>query len=67
MFNVYDTRNGGCNPVIIDESKGEKPPISVESFDISGPEFDDLWDMVTTPRYKMDRSYGDHLDDTQYG
>ena len=35
---LYDMRNGRCNPVIIDESKGEKPPISVESFDISRPE-----------------------------
>ena len=61
-------RNGRCNLVIIDESKGEKPPISVESFEhFKTREFDELWDLVATPRDKMDRSYGDHLDDTQYG
>jgi hypothetical protein len=40
----------------------------VESFEhFKTREFDELWDLVATPRYKMDRSYGDHLDDTQYG
>jgi hypothetical protein len=28
--------------------------------------FDDLWTEATTPRYKLDRSYGDNLQDNQY-
>lgn len=65
---LYDMRNGRCNLVIIDESRGDKPPVSVESLEhFKTRQFDELWDMVAIPRYKMDRSYGDHLDDTQYG
>jgi len=65
---LHDMRIGRCNLVIIDESRGDKPPISVESFEhFKTREFGELWDLVATPRYKMDRSYGNHLDDTQYG
>lgn len=35
---LYDMRNGRCNLVIIDESRGDKPPISVESFEHSRQE-----------------------------
>jgi hypothetical protein len=62
---LYDMRNGRCNLVIMDESRGERPPYSIESFEhFKTRLFDELWDMVATPRYKMDRSYGDRLDDT---
>jgi hypothetical protein len=65
---LYNMRNGNCSLVIMDESRGNKPPISVDSFEhFKTRLFDELWDLVATPRYKMDRSYGDHLDDTQYG
>jgi hypothetical protein len=62
---LYDMRNGNCPLVIMDESRGDKPPISVDSFEhFKTRLFDELWNMVAIPRYKMDRSYGDRLDDT---
>ena len=65
---LYDMRNGNCTLVLKDESKGDKSPISVESFDqFKRLEFDELWEMVSTPRYKLDRSAKDNLNDAQYG
>jgi hypothetical protein len=48
---LYDTRNGRCTLVIIDESRGEKPPYSVESFEhFKTKPFDELWNLVSTPK-----------------
>jgi hypothetical protein len=30
-------------------------------------EFDELWDWASTPRTKLDRSYGDNLDGSHIG
>jgi hypothetical protein len=47
---LYDMTNGRCNLVIMDESRGERPPYSVESFEhFRTREFDVLWDLVATP------------------
>jgi hypothetical protein len=62
---LYDMRNGNCPLIIMDESRGDKPPISVDSFEhFKTRLFDELWNMVAIPRYKMDRPYGEGLDDT---
>jgi RNAse (barnase) inhibitor barstar len=46
----------------------EKPPYEVESFEHSKTrEFDELWDLVSTPRFKLDGSYGDNLDGSHIG
>lgn len=46
----------------------EKPPYEVESFEHSKTrEYDELWDLVSTPRTKLDRSYGDNLDGSHIG
>jgi len=61
---VYSMRNGRCALVLKDESK-DKPPYAIDSYNhLKTREFDELWEMLSTPKYKMDRSYGDRLDDT---
>ena len=52
--------------VLKDESR-DRPPYAIDSFDhLKTREFDELWDMFATPRTKLDRSYGDQLQDRQY-
>jgi hypothetical protein len=61
-------KNGRCSLVVIDESGGDHPPVSVPSFEnFKTRPFDELWELVTTPKYKMDRSYGDSLDNSHIG
>jgi hypothetical protein len=58
---LYGMRNGSCSLVLKDESK-DRPPYSIDSFDhLKTREFDELWDMLSTPRTKLDRSYKDNL------
>jgi hypothetical protein len=65
---LYDMRNGKCSLCVIDESGGDHPPVTVPSFEhFKSTPFDELWEMVTTPKYKMDRSYGDNLDNSHIG
>ena len=65
---LWDMRDTRCTLVIKDESKGDKPPYNVDSFeDLKNRDFDGLWQWVSTPRYKLDRSSKDTVDDTQYG
>jgi hypothetical protein len=62
---LYEMRNGNCTLILKDESKGDKHSYSTESFEhFKSREFDELFEMLSTPKYKMDRSYGDRLDDT---
>ena len=64
---LYAKRNGKCILVLKDESK-DKPPYSLDSYDhLKTREFDELWDMLSTPKYKMDRSYQDNLDNSHIG
>ena len=59
---LYEMRNGKCILVLKDESQ-DRPPYSIDSFDhLKTRTFDELWDWATTPRTKMDRSYGDNLE-----
>jgi hypothetical protein len=65
---LYDMKNGKCRLCVIDESGGDHPPVSVPSFEhFKTTPFDELWGMVTTPRFKMDRSYRDNLDNSHIG
>jgi hypothetical protein len=65
---LYDMRNGNCTLILKDESKGDKHSYSVESFEhFKTFEFDELWEMIATPIYKLDRSIKDQLNDAQYG
>jgi hypothetical protein len=64
---LWDMKNGKCSLCIIDESGGDYPPVSVPSFEQFKAPFDELWEMVTTPKYKMDRIYGDNLDSSHIG
>ena len=64
---LYDMKNGKCGLVIIDESNDHPGfgAVPFESFKNSS--FQELWDMVSTPRTKLDRSYGDNLDNSHIG
>jgi hypothetical protein len=64
---LYDMRNGKCSLVVIDESGSDHPPVSVPSFEHFKMPFDELWEMVTTPKYKLDKNYGDNLDNSHIG
>jgi hypothetical protein len=65
---LYDMKNGKCSLVVIDESGRDHPPVNVPSFEhFKNSLFEELWEMVTTPKYKMDRSYGDNLDNSHIG
>jgi hypothetical protein len=53
---LYDMRNGNGNYslVIKDESKGEKHPVNVESFeDFRDKPFDELWKLATTAKTSL--------------
>jgi hypothetical protein len=61
-------RNGSCSLVIKDESRGDKPPYEVASFEhFKSRSFDELWEWAITPRFSLDRSVKDQLQDRQYG
>jgi hypothetical protein len=65
---LYDMRNGSCSLVIKDESRGDKPPYEVASFEhFKSRSFDELWEWAITPRFSLDRSVKDQLQDSQYG
>jgi hypothetical protein len=65
---LWDMKNGKCSLCVIDESGGDYPPVTVPSFQhFKSTPFDELWEMVTTPKYKMDRTYGDNLDNSHIG
>ena len=64
---LYDMRNGNCSLVVIDEFGAAHLHVSVPSFEhFRDRPFEELWDLVTTPRYKMEPSTTqEHL--KQYG
>jgi hypothetical protein len=64
---VWDQRNGGkCNLTVIDESTDHRGfgAIPFEHFKMP---FEELWSWASTPRTKLDRSYGDNLDNSHIG
>jgi hypothetical protein len=64
---LYAMRNGQCNLVLKDESN-DRPPYSMDSFDhLKTRTFDELWEWAITPRFNLDRSVRDQLQDSQYG
>ena len=64
---LYDMRNGKCGLVVIDGSS-DHPPVSVPSFEsFKNSSFQELFETVTTPKYKLDRNYGDSLDNSHIG
>ena len=64
--NLYKQRptkdSSSVSMVILADGSSERPRqiTSVEKF--SKTPFDDLWQEAITPRYKLDRSYGDTLE-----
>jgi hypothetical protein len=51
-------RNGKCSLVLSDETGGDHYPVSIPTFEaFRDRPFEEIWEMVTTPKYKMDRSY----------
>jgi hypothetical protein len=61
---LWDMRNGNCTLVLKDESKDSKP-YSVDSFEqFLNPDFGDLMEALAIPKWKLDRNYGDRLDDS---
>ena len=64
---LYAKRNGQCTLVLKDESK-DGPPYSLDSFDhLRTRTFDELWEWAITPKFSLDRSVKDQLQDRQYG
>lgn len=64
---LYDMRNGNCSLVLRDESR-DRPPYEIPSLEhFKTRKFDELWDWASTPRTKLDRSYGDNLDGSHIG
>jgi hypothetical protein len=54
---LYDMRNGKCSLILKDESGSDHPPVEVTTFEaFKSRPWDELWEMVTTPRYKMEPS-----------
>jgi hypothetical protein len=63
---LYDMRNGECTLVIINEI-GDHNPYEVTSLEaFKTRPFEELWEMVTTPKYKMEPSTTQE-DHKQYG
>jgi hypothetical protein len=64
---LYAMRNGSCNLVLKDEPR-DKPPYSLDSYEhLKTRKFDELWDMLSIPKYKMDKSYRDNLNNSHIG
>jgi hypothetical protein len=64
---LYAKRNGQCILVLKDESK-DRPPYSLDSFEhLRTRTFDELWEWAITPKFSLDRSVKDQLQDRQYG
>jgi hypothetical protein len=62
LDSLHAKRDGSCSLVLKDETR-DRPPYAIDSFDhLKTRGFDELWDMLSTPKYKMDRSYRDNLD-----
>jgi hypothetical protein len=54
---LYDMRNGKCSLCVIDESGSDHPPVNVPSFEsFMNSSFTELFELVTTPKYKMEPS-----------
>ena len=70
FMNLYNQRpatdSSSVSMVIMVEGSSEKPR-GIESVDKFKGDFDDLWTEATTPRYKLDRSYNDHLENSPIG
>jgi hypothetical protein len=52
--------------VIYAEGSSERPRAITNVDQFRNKPFDDLWTEATTPKFKLDRSYGDNLQDNQY-
>jgi hypothetical protein len=64
---LYAKKNSKCILVLKDESR-DKPPYALDSYEhLKTREFDELWDWVSVPRTKLDRSYGDNLEASHIG
>jgi hypothetical protein len=51
---LYDMRNGNRSLVLKDESKGDKHPVNIESFeDFRDKPFDELWLLAITPKTSL--------------
>ena len=57
---------GSVSLVVKLEGSNEGPRQIDDPEKFKNTPFDDLWTEATTPRYKLDRSYGDNLQDNQY-
>ena len=66
---LFDTRDGDCGLVIIDESGvGDKPPYSIPTLhQFMNTPFEELISWASTPNYKLDRSYKDQLEASHIG
>jgi hypothetical protein len=65
---LYDMRNGKCSLCVIDQTGPDYPPVSVPTFDsFRDSAFTEMFELLTTPKLKMDRSYGDNLDSSHIG
>jgi hypothetical protein len=66
---LFDTRDGDCGLVIMDEAGiGDKPPYSIPSLhQFMNTPFEELISWASTPQYKLDRSYKDQLEASHIG
>ena len=51
---------------IRNESTGDSPDRGIERYEDFKKPFDELWEWATTPRFSLDRSVKDQLQDRQY-
>jgi len=58
---------GKCNLTIIDESSDHPPIGNVPYEAFKSMLFTELWEMLTTAKFKLDRNYGDNLNNSHIG
>ena len=64
---LYDQRNGKCALVLKDETQ-DKPPYDIPKLEtFKNSSFPELFEWASTPQTKLDRSYGDNLDNSHIG
>jgi len=49
------------------ESTGDSPDRGIERYEDFKKPFDELWEWAITPRFRLDRSVKDKLQERQYG
>jgi hypothetical protein len=67
LYKQRPTTDSSSVSLVIMVEGSSNGPRSIDSVDKFKGDFDELWQEAITPRYKLDRSYNDHLENSPIG